>query len=420
MSRTARTLASAVLTVAALSSVATGAFGANRPEPTAPPTPAAASGSAAAVDLGSTSSTSVDPRAAAALAEARHITIAAATARLAKEKSLGDLGARLEGTLKGHTGGSYLGADGALVVTVTDSSAAAVAAASGAKAARVSHTAAALDAVMTTLNAHAKAHGAGSVQGWYVDVPANTVVVTLTEGAKDAGSQALVALARKAGSAVRFETASAAQAPHATEYLVGGYEFLQPSGNTCSVGFNTRDAAGRNVVLTAGHCTRSAGNATRNGYIIGANRTSNFPGSDFGTFWNSYPTYWQPTINVYNYTNGTFPVVKGSWANPPIGATVCKSGRTTGWTCGVITALNQSVVFSNVYQMYGLVRHNACVEGGDSGGSNLSAGNYALGLTSGASTTSGKCLSKVGQQNISWYQPIAPALNATGLKLVLS
>lgn len=42
MSRTARTLASAVLTLAAVSTVATGAFGANRAEPTAPPAPASA------------------------------------------------------------------------------------------------------------------------------------------------------------------------------------------------------------------------------------------------------------------------------------------------------------------------------------------------------------------------------------------
>jgi S1-C subfamily serine protease len=112
--------------------------------------------------------------------------------------------------------------------------------------------------------------------------------------------------------------------------------------------------------------------------------------------------------------------VRGSWTNPPVGATVCKSGRTTGWTCGTITALNQSVTYTGGRVMTGLVRHNACVEGGDSGGANMSSGGFALGVTSGASTsvTTGQCLSKSGQANVSWYQPIGEALAVTGLRLV--
>jgi hypothetical protein len=100
---------------------------------------------------------------------------------------------------------------------------------------------------------------------------------------------------------------------------------------------------------------------------------------------------------------------------------VCKSGRTTGYTCGTIRALNQTVTYTGGYVLSGLVRHDACVEGGDSGGSNISAGAYALGVTSGASTTvsGGKCLSKAGQANISYYQPVGEALRANGLRLVL-
>ena len=67
------------------------------------------------------------------------------------------------------------------------------------------------------------------------------------------------------------------------------------------------------------------------------------------------------------------------------------------------------------------MQHTACVEGGDSGGSNISSGYYALGVTSGASTTSqGKCLTKAGyNNNVSWYQPIGEALSRNGLHLVL-
>ena len=196
---------------------------------------------------------------------------------------------------------------------------------------------------------------------------------------------------------MRIDTAPASQAPKATEYMVGGYEVKIPTGGFCSAGFNTVDSSNRAVVLTAGHCVTTAGTVSRNGYIVGTTRTASFPGNDYGTFWNSYPSYWQPTVSVSKY-NGTFVNIRGSWNLPPVGATVCKSGRTTGYTCGTITALNQSVTYTGGIVVSGLVRHNACVEGGDSGGANISAGAYALGMTSGAAMTStGKCLSKAGQ-----------------------
>jgi len=160
---------------------------------------------------------------------------------------------------------------------------------------------------------------------------------------------------------------------------------------------------------------------SRTGLIIGSGRTKNYPGDDFGSFWNSYPTYWLATASVYTY-NGGYTTVHGTWNNPPVGATVCKSGRTTGWTCGTITALNQSVTYKGGYLMTGLVRHNACVEPGDSGGANLSSGGFALGVTSGSSTniTTGQCLSKTGGANVSWYQPIGEALAVSGLRLLIA
>ena len=70
--------------------------------------------------------------------------------------------------------------------------------------------------------------------------------------------------------------------------------------------------------------------------------------------------------------------------------------------------------------VYGLARHNACVEPGDSGGANISADGYALGVTSGASTDS-PTVAGAGPAtaNISWYQPIGEALSRNGLRLDL-
>jgi streptogrisin C len=364
----------------------------------------------------------VAPEAVKAVAGKRGISATAAKARLERERDLGARGKQIERSIAGHTGGSYLDADGKLVVTTLDSTASATVTQSDARAKRVDDSAAKLDGIIGQLNRQADKSGAGATQGWYVDVPTNTVVVTVSEGANDAATHALTALARSFGDSVRIEQKPASQAPRPAEYLVGGQEFLQADGQyVCSVGFNTRDAANRDVVLTAGHCTTKAGTISRNGYSIGGTRTANYPNDDFGTFWNSYAWYWQPSVSVSLY-NGTYARLAGQWDNPPIGATVCKSGRTTFFTCGRITGKNVSVNYGNLL-LHGLVQNDACVEGGDSGGSNISAGYYALGVTSGARTPiSGtykdKCLSKAGQANVSWYQPVGEALTRNGLRLL--
>jgi hypothetical protein len=365
----------------------------------------------------------VNPPAAAAMASQKGISVAEARAQLARQQSQGDLGAQIEKSLAGRSGGSYLDADGNLVVTTLDSASDAVVARSGARARRVDDSSARLNAIMKQLDRHAFEGHAGGAQGWYVDVPTNTVVVTITEGALDAGTAAITKLANTFGDSVRIEYQPAEEAPQAAaEYLVGGNEFIQTDGaHTCSVGFNTLDNQNRNVVLTAGHCVRTTGWVSRSGYWLGAVRSANFPGDDFGTFWNAYPSFWVPSTSV-NFYNGTYGTVVGSWDNPPVGATVCKSGRTTGFTCGTITAVNETVRFDDGNVIYGLVRHNACVEGGDSGGANISAyfytGYYALGVTSGARTRYERCLGTFGEPNVSWYQPIGEALTANGLRLV--
>ena len=277
---------------------------------------------------------------------------------------------------------------------------------------------------MKQLDQQAAKGGAGATHGWYVDVPTNTVVVTVSEGANDAATHALTTLARSFGDSIRIEAKPAAQAPKPAEWLVGGYEFVPARRRHAARSGSTRvDAANRDVVLTAGHCVKAGGTLSRSGYWIGAARTADYPNDDYGTFWNSYAWFWQPSPSVTKY-DGTFVRVAGLWNAPPVGATVCKSGRTTGYTCGRITALNQTVVYKGGLVLHGLARHDACVEPGDSGGANISAGAFALGVTSGSNTyetgaLKGKCLAKGGNANISYYQPLGEALSANGLRLVL-
>ena len=361
----------------------------------------------------------VDPRAAAAIAIRNGISLADARARLGQEQAVAARGARVGSLLGERSGGTYLDADRRLVVTTLDARSDALVRRAGGRAQRVDDSAARLDAIVKRLDRMAAEGRAGAAQGWYVDVPTNTVVITITQGALDANTLALTKLAATFGDSVRIEYHPAGQRPQPTEWMVSGYDYVTPGGGTCSVGFNALDAYNRNVVLTAGHCLRMSGTASRNGYSIGATRTVNFPGDDFGTFWNSYPSYWQPSISVYLW-NGTYADIRGQWDNPPVGAAVCKSGRTTGFTCGTITAVNETVIWDDGTVLYGLVRHNACVEEGDSGGANVSGGYYALGVTSGAkmNTYTRQCMSKSGGVNVSWYQPIGEALTRNGLRLL--
>ena len=91
---------------------------------------------------------------------------------------------------------------------------------------------------------------------------------------------------------------------------------------------------------------------------------------------------------------------------------MCRSGSTTGWHCGSITGLNQTVCYSQgcVYQT---IRTNVCAEPGDSGGSlvtNPGSGTrvQAQGLTSGGS---GNC--RTG--GTTYYQPINEAISGLTL-----
>ena len=317
--------------------------------------------------------------------------------------------------------GSYVDRQGRLVTTVTTEAAADAARSAGARTIRVDDPARRLDRIMDVLNDWSRSHRVGSVQGWRLDVPTNSVVVTLTRGASDRTAQALVARARTFGDSVRFEERAARV--RAAESIYGGLEYryaISGGYNWCSVGFTAIDAANRPVLLTAGHCLAGRASVYRNGYTIGSVRSWRFGGEDWAVVNNSYPGYWVPYAHVARY-NGTTMAVRGLWTNPMPGTPICKSGRTTGWTCGSITATNVTQAY-NGKVVYGLVRHTACTEGGDSGGSVVSTGGYALGLTAasaGYATAGGKvCGQRLGYANESYYQPIGPVLSSSGTRML--
>jgi streptogrisin C len=310
---------------------------------------------------------------------------------------------RTDRALKRALGASYSGAwmnatGDQLTVAVTDAAAAEKVRATGAEAKVVARSAGALDAVKSRLD-RAAARTTSAISGWYVDVSANTVTVVARPG-REAAAGAAVAGSGVSRDAVRVITS--AEAPRLLFDLRGGDAYFINSRFRCSIGFSVQRG-----FVTAGHCG-AVGDTTAgsNRVAQGTVRASVFPGNgDFGFVETN--NQWTPTATVATSNQGVIPVAGSQEA--PVGASICRTGSTTGTRCGVIQAKNATVNYPEG-TVTGLTRTNVCAEGGDSGGSWIS-GDQAQGVTSGGS---GNCT--VG--GTTFFQPVNEILQATGQTLV--
>ena len=322
----------------------------------------------------------------------------------------------LEAELGAKAVGSYYDDAGELVVAVSDLSTAQLVREAGAIPKLVRFTADQLNAVQAELNRLATGSSAGKVRSWYVDPISGTVVVTVPKGARDLITERFLERAKANGDQVTIRTVAGQVTTTTDDFsLRGGMKVDKNTGYVCSLGFNARTTKGTRIFLTAGHCTAGKPSFSRNGYVLGNTRTSSFPGNDFGTV--GVIEGWNQQGYVEGWGAGNI-AVKGI-ANATVGSTLCKSGKTTGWTCGKIVARNVTVNYGSNRVVRGLFQHTACVEAGDSGGANMT-GNYAQGITSGAALINGQCLEKSGRTNESYAQPVAEALKSTKSRLVLS
>ena len=99
---------------------------------------------------------------------------------------------------------------------------------------------------------------------------------------------------------------------------------------------------------------------------------------------------------------------------------MCRTGATSGVTCGKVTGYNASVNYSDsqgraVAQVSGLGTSSVCTAPGDSGGA-YTAGGYAVGMTSGGPSNQ-RCGFNGGYMGgPSYFQPVQDALNYYGLR----
>ncbi|MGH3514170.1 MAG: S1 family peptidase [Pseudonocardiaceae bacterium] len=254
----------------------------------------------------------------------------------------------------------------------------------------------ALQGLMAVLNARS-ASVPNSVTGWYVDPASNSVVVSTTD---DAAARSFAAGQRN----VRIQRVNVR--PRLLADLRGGDTITTSVGGRCSVGFNAISGRTR-YIITAGHCTKLGGTwSGPDGTAIGPVAKSTFPGHDFGLV-EVTSKAWEQTHDV-DSDNGYLNVAGDAPA--AVGDQVCLSGSTTGYHCGQVETVGETVNYGDGDVVNGLTGTNICAEAGDSGGSIMS-GTQAQGTLSGGS---GGCL--LGGKT--YYQPIQEVLSTYGLTLL--
>ncbi|MFT2019514.1 carbohydrate-binding protein [Streptomyces sp. 796.1] len=320
--------------------------------------------------------------------------------RLANEAEAGALAGRLQQSLGRDFAGAWVsGAESStLTVATSDRSELAKIKATGAKAKLAAHTLAELEGAKAALDRAAVKNGSSAVPIWAVDVRSNTVVV---QAVKPAAAQKLIAASGVARDLVSVKTI--AESPRPLYDIRGGDAYYMGSGGRCSVGFAVTRGTTEGFA-TAGHCGR-AGTTTSgfNQVSQGTFQASTFPGRD--TAWVAANSNWKATPYVKG--QGQNVQVAGS-TQSAVGASICRSGSTTGWHCGTVTRHNTSVTYPEG-TISGVTETTVCAEPGDSGGSYIS-GSQAQGVTSGGS---GDC--RTG--GTTFHQPINPLIQGYGLTL---
>ncbi|MFD8276259.1 carbohydrate-binding protein [Streptomyces flaveolus] len=329
------------------------------------------------------------------------LTTDQATARLGNEAEAGARAGRLRNTLGDRFAGAWVSGATSTELTVATTDAADIGAieAQGARAAVVEKPLAQLAAVKEKLDAAAVRTRTAETPVWYVDVKTNRVMVQATS------ETAAAAFVRTAGvEAENVGVRVSANRPRVLKDLVGGDAYYIDARARCSIGFSVTKGEQQGFA-TAGHCGRPGARTT--GYDQsdqGTFQSSVFPGKDMA--WVAVNADWTATPDV-KAQDGQKVQVAGS-VEALVGASVCRSGSTTGWHCGTVRQHDTSVHYAEG-TVDGLTETTVCAEPGDSGGPFV-AGAQAQGTTSGGS---GDCTNG----GTTFYQPVNPLLGDFGLTL---
>lgn len=248
------------------------------------------------------------------------------------------------------------------------------------------------------------------VYAWGVDLPSNSVVVTVAPGYA-LNAIDFVAVSGIDAGMVRFE-ASQMEAPTPFVNVIGGIAYTS-GGGRCSIGFSAT-RSGAKGFATAGHCGGVGTSVGISGTTVGSVRAHYYPGGDMA--WASVRSTDTLLGQVSKY-NGTVQRVLGR-TEAAVGASICRSGSTTGWRCGTVTRKNVSANYG-AGTVSGLTQSTACAGRGDSGGSWITGSGQAQGVTSGGQLPAGQNTNCSVATPVTFFQPINPLISRFGLSLTL-
>ncbi|GAB2943280.1 S1 family peptidase [Streptomyces sp. NPDC058869] len=379
--------------------VATGAYAGTVGEPSAP-----------------AAAPAYQPEMVKALAATLGVSEKAAVERLDREAEQQDRFAQLRKD-RVDTLGAFFAKDGSLVVNAADAEAAKDVRAAGLKVRVPERGESELDRIKAQLDAKALKSAPAGVSAWSVDLASDTVTVEVN-GATDAATRGFLKAAQSNGDAVRVVKG---QEKLETQAVVPPGSRMTFNGYLCSVGYGAQDRNGRQVLVTAGHCIEDLPELAYNGARFAKGTHTRFAlgtrSVDMGIAAVDAGNSIGLDITTYGKA-GTVPV-RGS-KRAPSGAALCKSGQTTGWTCGKVGSYNVSVTYSDQNGgpdtvVTGLASSSVCTQGGDSGGAYVS-GDQAQGMTSGGPIGQ-RCTGRVNSRGSSYFQPLDDALAYYGLTL---
>jgi hypothetical protein len=323
--------------------------------------------------------------------------------------------ARLARQLGDRYAGGWLerGADGGYRYVVASTGAVRGAKIAGVELRQSRHSLRQLEGAVERLNRVHALSNKNALQGvyaWGVDLPSNSVVVTLAPGYA-LNAIDFVAVSGIDAGMVRFET-SQMQAPMPFVNVIGGIAYSS-GGGRCSIGFaSTR--GGAKGFATAGHCGGPGTSVGISGTTVGSVQVRYYPGGDMA--WASVRSVDTLVGQVSKY-NGTVQRVLGR-TEAAVGASICRSGSTTGWRCGTVTRKGVSANYG-AGTVSGLTQSTACAGQGDSGGSWITGSGQAQGVTSGGQLPAGSNNNCGVASPVTFFQPINPLISRFGLTLTL-
>jgi hypothetical protein len=201
------------------------------------------------------------------------------------------------------------------------------------------------------------------------------------------------------------------------------------NGYECSMGFSGYTTAGVRQFITAGHCGTQISGEAYGGYITG-------PDANGNAYWAEAGPVGTPIASEEQFGNGmdysvinapTTAAVGGAetwsqgepWSLPAflisgesageVGATLCKSGVTSGWTCGTILAVDdpQQIDDDNgVAHTVNSIIATTCLLPGDSGGGAM-IGNDAVGIDSGSNFPTDSCTGSDAEDTSTFFPMVS-------------